>query len=128
MRKSYLRKLLEYMKKVYKIENTLGRLSDNRVNPTYHTSEAILPVLIGFLVRIQSLNELKCKIRSKDFQGDISRKTKLPQIDVIREVFKRIELSGLENFTSSIVKKAKENKVFKNGTIDGYTVAEPKVL
>lgn len=116
MRKSYLRMLLAYMKKVYKVENTLGRLSDNRVNPTYRTSEAILPVLLGFLVRIQSLNELKYKIRSKDFRGVISRKTKLPQIDVIREVLKRIDLSGLENLTSSIVKKAKENKVLKNGT------------
>jgi len=121
MRKSYLRKLLEYMKKVHEIENRLGRLNDNRVNPTYSTTEAILPVLLGFLVRIQSLNELKYKIQSKDFQGVISRKTKLPQIDVIREVLKRIDLSGLEDLTSSIVKKARENKVFKKGTIDDYT-------
>ena len=54
--------LLAYMKKVYKVENTLGKLSDNRVNSTYRTSEAILPVLLGFLVRIQSLNELKYKM------------------------------------------------------------------
>lgn len=52
MRKSYLHKLLEYIKKIYKVENRLGILSDNRVNPTYRTSEAILPVLLGFLVRI----------------------------------------------------------------------------
>jgi len=51
MRKSYLRKLLAYMKKVFKIEDKLGKLKDSRVN------------------------------------------------------------------------KAKENKVFRNGTIDGYTVA-----
>lgn len=69
------------------------------------------------------MNELKYKIRSKDFQGLISRKIKLPQIEVIREVLKRIDLSGLEDLTSSIVKKARENKVFKKGTIDGYTVA-----
>ncbi|HHT97715.1 MAG TPA: hypothetical protein GXZ90_07460, partial [Clostridiales bacterium] len=48
----------------------------------------------------------------------------MPQIDTIREVLKRIDLSGLEAFTSSIVNKAKENKVFRNGTIDGYTVAK----
>lgn len=66
---------------------------------------------------------MKHKIRSKDFNGVVSRKTKLPQIDVIREVLKGIDLSGLENLTSSIVKKAKENKVLRKGTIDGYTVA-----
>ncbi len=104
MRKSYLRMLLAYTKKVYKIEDTLNKLKDNRVNPTYRTSEAILPVLLGFLVRIQSLNELKHKIRSKDFNGVVSRKTKQPQINVIRKVLKRIDLSTLENFTSSNVK------------------------
>jgi len=51
------------------------------------------------------LKELKYKIRSKDFQGVISKNTKLPQIDVTREVLKRIDLSGLENLTSNIVKK-----------------------
>ena len=69
MRKCYLRMLLAYMKKVYKIEDTLNRLKDNRVNPTYRTSEAILPVLLRFLVRIQSLNELKHRTKSKDFKG-----------------------------------------------------------
>ncbi|HHX61044.1 MAG TPA: hypothetical protein GX707_10090, partial [Epulopiscium sp.] len=123
MRKGYLRKLLAYMKKVFKIEDKLGKLKDSRVNPTYSTSEGILPVLLGFLVRIQSFNELKYKLKSKDFNKIISRKVKLPQIDTIREILKRIDLSGLEALTSSVVNKAKENKVFRNGTIDGYTVA-----
>lgn len=81
MRKSYLRKLLAYMKKVFKIEDKLGKLKDSRVNPTYHISQGILPVLLGFLVRIQSFNELKYKLKSKDFNRIISRKVKLPQID-----------------------------------------------
>jgi len=123
MRKSYLRKLLAYMKKVFKIEDKLSKLRDSRVNPTYGTSEGVLPVLLGFLVRIQSFNELKYKLKSKDFNKFISRKVKLPQIDTIREILKKIDLSGLEALTSSVVNKARENKVFKNGTIDGYTVA-----
>ncbi|HHX61715.1 MAG TPA: hypothetical protein GX707_13565 [Epulopiscium sp.] len=79
--------------------------------------------MLGFLVRIQSFNELKYKLKSKDFNRIISRKVKLPQIDTIREIFKKIDLSGLEALTSGVVNKAKENKVFRNGTIDGYTVA-----
>ena len=39
MRKSYLLKLVAYMRKVFKREDKLSRL-----NPTYHTSDAILPV------------------------------------------------------------------------------------
>ena len=43
MRKGYLRKLLAYMKKVFKIEDKLGKLKDSRVNKAYRTSEGILP-------------------------------------------------------------------------------------
>lgn len=123
MRKSYLRKLIQYMKKTFKIEDKLNQLKDTRVNPTYSTAEGIVPVLLGFLVRIQSFNELKFRLKSKDFKGVLSRKMKLPQIDTIREVLKKIDLLGLGDLATSIVKIAKQNKVFKNGTIDGYTVA-----
>jgi len=36
---------------------------------------------------------------------------------------KSIDLKGLEKINISIIKKAIENKVFKNGTIDGHMVA-----
>ena len=58
MRKNYFAKLVRYMKNVYHIERGLNKLSDGRVNPTYSTGEVILPVLLGFLLRIKSLNEL----------------------------------------------------------------------
>lgn len=77
------------MKKTFKIEDKLNQLKDTRVNPTYSTAEGIVPVLLGFLVSIQSLNELKYRLKSKDFKGILSRKTKLPQIDNIREVLKK---------------------------------------
>ena len=65
--------------------------------------------MLGFLVRIKSFNELKYKLKSKDFNSIISRKVKLPQIDTIREILKKIDLSGLEAPTSGIVKKAALN-------------------
>ncbi|HHX61769.1 MAG TPA: hypothetical protein GX707_13850 [Epulopiscium sp.] len=66
------------------------------------------------------MNELKHKIKSKDFKGVLSRKTKLPRIDVIREVLKGINLSGLENVTSSIIKSCSEcsRTTLKNGKVD----------
>ena len=50
-------------------------LKDTRKNPSYTTAEAVLPVLLGFIMRIQSLNELKYRIRSNDFQSIVSRKS-----------------------------------------------------
>jgi len=48
---------------------------------------------------------------------------KVPQVDTMRDVVKLIDLRGLYNILKFIIKKAIGNKVFANGTIDGYTVA-----
>ncbi len=47
----------------------------------------------------------------------------MPQIDTIRDTLKVIELDGLKYILVRIVKISIENKVFVNGTINGFTVA-----
>ncbi len=123
MSKNYLEKFIKYVKKVYHIENGLKVLKDRRKNLLYTTGEVILPVLLGFLLRIQNFNELKYKIRSNDFKNIIFSKMKLPQIDTIRDALKVIDNQGLYKIHNKIIKKAKRNKVFDEGTVDGYTVA-----
>jgi hypothetical protein len=59
MTRNYLKKFIKYSKKVYRIEESLKILKDTRKSPTYTTAEAVLPVLLGFIMRIQSFNELK---------------------------------------------------------------------
>ncbi len=53
-----------------------------------------MPVLLSFIMRMQSINELKYKISSNDFKNIISRKMKLPQIDTIRDTLKVIDIQG----------------------------------
>jgi len=122
MRKNYFAKLVKYMKNVYHIERGLNKLSDGRVNPTYSTGQVILPVLFGFLLRIKSFNELNLMIQNHEFSKLFPRGTKLPSIDAIRDTLKVIDLDGLKHVNQQIVKTAVENKVFENGTIDGYMV------
>jgi hypothetical protein len=100
----------------------LNKLSDGRVNPTFSTGQVILPVLFGFLLRIKSFNELNFMIKNNEFSKLFSRGTKLPQVDTIRDTLKVIDINGLKQINQHIVKKSVENKVFENGTIDGYTV------
>ncbi len=123
MRKNYFEKLIKYMKNVYHIENGIKKLRDGRVNPKYKTSSVILPVLLGFLLRIQSLNELKFLLKENEFRNVFPKKTTQPGIDTIRDTLKVIELDGLKFILRQMIKKAIENKVFVNGTIDGFTVA-----
>ena len=62
-------------------------------------------------------------IQNHEFSQLFPRGTKLPRIDAIRDTLKVIDLDGLKHVNRHIVKTAVENKVFKNGTIDGYMVA-----
>lgn len=58
MRKNYFAKLVKYMKNVYNIDDGLNELTDGRINPTYDTTKVVTLVLLGFLLRIKSFNEL----------------------------------------------------------------------
>ena len=122
MRKNYFSKLVKYIKNVYHIERGLNKLSDGRINPTYSTGQVILPVLFGFLLRIKSFNELNLMIKNNEFSKLVPRGTKLPQVDAIRDTLKVMDINRLKQINDHIVKKAVENKIFENGTIDGYTV------
>lgn len=66
---NYFRKLIKYMKESYNIEYLFSSLKDGRKNPTYKTKKVMLILLIGFILRIESLNELNiCFLRRQEFQ------------------------------------------------------------
>lgn len=80
-------------------------------------------VLMGFMLQISSFNRLEYWINKGKFKKLLPRKTKMPSIDVVRYCLDRIEIDSLNNMHRSIIKTAVENKVFRNGTIDGHKVA-----
>ena len=59
MRNNYFAKLIKYMKNVYHIDRSIEKLEDGRKNPKYKTAQVITPLLISFMLRIKSMNELK---------------------------------------------------------------------
>ncbi len=67
MRKNYFAKIVKYIKDVYNVEEGLRKLKDERKNPN-KTNKVILPVLLGFILRIRSFNELNNMIKNKDFK------------------------------------------------------------
>jgi hypothetical protein len=54
MRKNYFAKLMNYMKNVYNIDRLFNKLEDSRVNPKYKTGHALMPLLLGLLLRIKA--------------------------------------------------------------------------
>jgi len=95
MRKNYFAKLVNYIKNVYHIERGLSKLKDVRVSPTYETELVITIVLFGFLLRIESFNELNLMLKENEFRNLFPRGSKLPQIDTIRDTLKATEINGL---------------------------------
>ena len=59
---------MKYIKKVYNIDKQIHTLTDGRINPSYKTGHVILPVLLGFIVRIKSFNELSCMLKENEFK------------------------------------------------------------
>jgi hypothetical protein len=105
MRKNYFIKLVNYMKNVYHIDQGINKLKDSRVSPKYKTGQVILPLLLGFLLRIRSMNELKFMLEENEFANIITRKVKLPKIDTIRDTVKVVEIEGLKVILQHTVKK-----------------------
>ena len=57
------------MKKVYHLDRQIEQITDNRLNPTYKTSQIISLILVGFLLRMQSFNQLNHMIKSGKFNN-----------------------------------------------------------
>jgi hypothetical protein len=122
MRKNYFAKLVNYMKNVYNIDRLFNKLEDTRVNPKYKTGQALLPLLLGLLLRIRSMNELKFMIKENEFAKAFPRGKALPQIDTVRDTLKVINIDGLKIILRNVITTAIRNKTYVKGTIDGYTV------
>jgi len=123
LRQNYFLKLAKYNKNVYHIDKQIEHITDNRINPTYKTSQIISLVLTGFLLRIRSFNQLNYMIKTGEFNNIFSSGDRIPKIDAIRNSLKSVGLVSLRKMNQSIIKKAVRNKVLYEGTIDGYTVA-----
>ena len=68
-RNNYFIKLIKYIKNVYHIDKEIMQITDKRKNPTYKTSQIISLVLTGFLLRIQSFNQLNNMIKTDEFNN-----------------------------------------------------------
>jgi len=123
LRQNYFLKLRKYINNVFHIDKQIEHITDNRINPTYKTSQIISLVLTGFLLRTKSFNQLNYMIKTGEFDNMFPSIVGTPKIDAIRNSLKTVNLDSLCKMNQNIIKKAVRNKLFDEGTIDGYTVA-----
>jgi len=122
MNKGYLKTLLKYISNVYNLSEKINTLKDNRKNSRISTKAISFALLIGFMVKIRSFNQLDDYLEHNDFRKLVPKKVRLPRIDAIRDSLKTFDLDSLDKMHNDIVNITKKNKLYRNGTIDGYKV------
>jgi len=122
LNKGYLKNLLHYLSSVYDLGGKIKQLRDNRTNPKITTNSIAFILLIGFMLKIRSFNQLDDWLEHNDFKRIIPRKMSLPRIDAIRDSLKVIEIKGIAALHHNIITTSLNNKFVRNGTIDGYRV------
>lgn len=123
MNKSYLKQMLTYFSKVYHLGEKINTLKDKRVKSPIKISTITFVVLFGFMLQIRSFNRLEHWLKKGKFNKVLPKRTKMPRIDAVRRSLSDFDLDGLKNLHNSIIKTSINNKVFRNGTIDGLKVA-----
>ena len=117
-----MRNLLQYLSNVYDLGGKIKKLRDNRTNPKITTSSIAFTLLIGFMLKIRSFNQLDDWLEHNDFRRIVPKKMRLPRIDAIRDSLKVIEISNIQTLHHSIISTSVKNKLVRNGTINGYKV------
>jgi hypothetical protein len=120
MGKNCLKQILTYINKVYDVGEKINSLKNK--SPVKISTISFI-VLFGFMLQIRSFNRLERLLKRNRFKKLLPKKTEMPYIDAVRRSLSDFDLDGMKDFHSHIVKNAIDNKVFRNGTIDGLKVA-----
>lgn len=80
-------------------------------------------VILGLVCRLGSLNQIEAAIRNGEFDRVLGRIKEKPSAATIGYALKRMDVEELRKYNSAIIQKARYNKVFSKGTVDGLVVA-----
>lgn len=118
-------KIFNFINKIYHINEQIARVSrkkDKRIEIKGSTIAKLL--FVGMFFREKSINQImeKTHLRKK-FNKFFSKKEKLPKMHGFRDGIIDLNVDCLEKINKNIIAKARENKVYRKGTIDGLVVA-----
>ncbi|QQK78844.1 transposase [Salicibibacter cibi] len=116
-----LQQLLTYVSKVYGIGEKIKRAKDGRKDPQIMESTICCVMLLGFVWRMKSLNQLNQWLKYGRFKKLLPG-VRLPRVDAVRESLSQYDLEPLQEMHDGIIHKAKRNKVFQQGTMNGWVV------
>ncbi|XID92687.1 transposase [Paenibacillaceae bacterium WGS1546] len=121
MSRPWLGHLLTYVSTVYGIGKKIKQARDGKKKPQVLPSTVFCVMLLGFLFRMESFNQLNGWLHAGRFRK-LLKGVRLPFIDAIRESLGTYDLAVLQQTHREIIQQARRNHVLRQGTIGGRVV------
>lgn len=117
-------KIFNFIIKEYHINEELKRLKRKKTKKIKIKGETIAKTLfMCTFTREKSFNQLMEKIhKRKKYRKIYQRNEHIPKMHVFREGITELEIKNLEEINKRIIRKSKENKKYRKGSIDGLVV------
>ena len=117
-------KIFNFINKIYHINSFLNSLCREKNKKVKIKGSTVAKLLfIGMFSREKSLNQIMEKTHfRKKYKNIFSKKEVIPKMHGFRDCIKELNMEELVKINKSIIAKAKENKVYRAGSIDGLVV------
>ncbi len=117
-------KIFNFINKTYHINqklNSVFRENNKKIKIRGSTIAKLL--FVGMFNREKSINQIMEKTHNrKKYKNIFSKKEVIPRMHGFRDGIKDLKLEDLECINKEIIRKTKENKIFRKGTIDRLVV------
>lgn len=117
-------KIFNFIIKEYHINEELKRLKRKKVKRTFIKGSTVAKMLFfSTFIRERSFNQLQEKIHKRKKYRNIFRKNEtIPKMHGFREVIKELNIEEIKQINRNVIQKAKNNKIYRKGTIDNLAV------
>ena len=117
-------KIFSSLNKIYHIKDQLSNVSREKNKKIRIKGSTIAKLLFaGMLYREKSINQVMEKTHKRRLYKKMFRSNEvIPKAHGFIEGIKDMQVSDIENINKNIIRKAKENKIYRNGTIDNLVV------
>lgn len=119
-------KIFNSLNRIYHIREQLIKVSRKKDKQTRIKGSTVAKLLFtGMFFREKSINQIMEKThKRKKYKRLFSKEEKIPKMHGFRDVIKEINPEQLKQINNNVIKKSKENKIYRQGTIDGLVVVE----
>jgi len=122
MSKQWIKEFILYTNKVYGLDQMVKRVNDRRRSPNVKTSVIFIILLIGFVLRLESMEAFDREIKKGRFNKLVPRKQGKPSHDTLRDALCQWNLESLDVNHDQFIQKFKQNRGPQKGRIDGLRI------